>query len=70
MNLFGHLVGLLGRGIGSMQASTYTGEHNTEKRGYTSMLRTGSNHDVCIPAIQNQNRPHTSRPLGPDTVVT
>jgi hypothetical protein len=31
MNLLRHLIGLLGRGITSNKASTYTGQHNTEK---------------------------------------
>jgi hypothetical protein len=40
MYLFGQLVGLLGRGIGPTQGVyLHTGQHNTEKRGHTSMPR-------------------------------
>jgi len=38
---FGHLVGLLGRGSARHKASTYKGQHNTEKRGHTLMPRVG-----------------------------
>jgi len=31
------LVGLPRQGIGHLKASTYTGQHNIEKRGHTSM---------------------------------
>jgi hypothetical protein len=42
MNLFGQLVGLLGRVIGPTQGLyLHTGQHNTEKRGHTSMPRVG-----------------------------
>jgi hypothetical protein len=38
MNLFRHLVGLLGWGTSSAQGLyLHTGQHNTEKRGHTSM---------------------------------
>jgi hypothetical protein len=38
----GQLVGLLGRGISPTQGLyLHTGQHNTEKRGHTSMLRVG-----------------------------
>jgi hypothetical protein len=39
MNLFEHLVGLFGLVIS--KDCTYTGQHNTEKRGHTSMPRMG-----------------------------
>jgi len=40
MNLFGQLVGLLGRGINPTQGLyLQTGQHNTEKRGHTSIAR-------------------------------
>jgi hypothetical protein len=39
---FRHLVGLLGWGDqSSAKASTYTGQHNTERRRHTSMPRAG-----------------------------
>jgi len=41
MNLFGHLVGLLGWGSAHCKAATYTGQHNTEKCEHTSMPRAG-----------------------------
>jgi len=51
MNLFGHLVGLLGRGISPTQGhSTYTGQHNTEKRGHISMPRAGF--EPAIPVFE------------------
>jgi len=38
MNIYGQMVGLLGRGISPTQGlSLHTGQHNTEKRGHTSM---------------------------------
>jgi hypothetical protein len=50
-----HLVGLLGGGIGPHKASTYTGQHNTERRRQTSMPQAGSN--VVNSAI-NMNASH------------
>jgi hypothetical protein len=42
-NLFGHLVGLLGRGISPTQGLyLYREKHYTEKRGHTFMPRGGS----------------------------
>jgi hypothetical protein len=42
MNLFGHLVGILGWGISPTQGLyLYTGQYNTEKPGHTSMPRVG-----------------------------
>jgi len=40
MNLFGHLVGLFGGGPPRRKASTYIGQHDIEKSGHTSMIRT------------------------------
>jgi len=34
MNLFGHLVGSLDGGSARRRVSTYTGQHNTEKRAH------------------------------------
>jgi hypothetical protein len=56
MNVFGYLVGLLGRGIGPTQRSNYTGQHNTETRGHTSMPRAGF--EPSIPVFE---RPKTLR---------
>jgi hypothetical protein len=51
MNLFKHLVGLLGRGIGPTQGLyIHTGQHNTEKRGHTSMPRVGF--EPTIPVLE------------------
>jgi hypothetical protein len=53
MNLSGQLVGLLGRGIGPTQGLyPHTGQHNTEKRGHTSMPRVGF--EPTIPVFERQ----------------
>jgi len=36
-SIFGHLVGLLGWEISHRKATTYTGQHDTEKCSHTSM---------------------------------
>jgi len=54
MDPFEHLVGLFGRGSVRRKASTYTGQHNTEKHGHTSMPRAG-----FVPAIPMFERPKT-----------
>jgi hypothetical protein len=41
MNLIGYLIGTLDGDSAQRKASTYTGQHNTEKGGHTSMPRTG-----------------------------
>jgi hypothetical protein len=57
----GQVVGLLGRVIGRTQGLyLHTGQHNTEKRRHTSMLRVGF--EPTIPVFE---RPQTARPLGP-----
>jgi len=59
MNLFGHLVGLLGWGISPTQGLyLHTAQHNTEKRGHTSMPRAGFE-----PAIPVFERSKTERDL-------
>jgi hypothetical protein len=59
MNLLGHLVGFLGWGISPTQGLyLHTGQHNTEKRGHTSMPRAGF--DPTIPVFE---RPKTVRAL-------
>jgi len=58
-NLFRHLIGHLGRGIGPTQGLyLYTGQHNTEKRGHTSMPGVGFE-----PTISVLERPKTVRAL-------
>jgi len=47
--LFDILVGLLGWGSAHRKSCTYTGQHNTEKRGYTFMPRAGF--EPTIPAF-------------------
>jgi hypothetical protein len=37
INQFRHLAGLLGRVTACRKAFTYTGQHNTERRGQTAM---------------------------------
>jgi hypothetical protein len=60
------LVGLLGRGDqSSAKASTYTGQHNTEKHRHTSMPRAGFE-----PAIPMFERPKTVRALDRAAVDT
>jgi len=51
MNLFRQLVGLLGRGICPTQGLyLHTGQHETEKRGHTSMPRVGF--EPTIPVLE------------------
>jgi hypothetical protein len=38
-SIFGHLIGILGRGSARRKAITNTGQNNTERRGHTSMPR-------------------------------
>jgi len=61
------LVGLLGRGIGPTQdLYLHTGQHNTEKRGHTTMPRIGF--EPMIPVFEQCQRQYvsqTARPLGP-----
>jgi len=58
MNLLGHLVGLLGWGLAQHKASTYTGQHNTEKRGQTSMPGVG--YKTTIPVFKQMKTVHAS----------
>jgi hypothetical protein len=48
-SIFGHLVGLPGRGISRRKASTYTGQHKIEKRGHISMPWAGF--ETMIPVL-------------------
>jgi len=57
-SIFGQLVGLLG--CPRRKATTYTGQHNTEKRGHTSTPRAGF----------EPTMPWTVRPLGPAKMQT
>jgi hypothetical protein len=58
MNMFGHLVGLLGCGISPTQGLYLHKSHNTEKRRHTSMPRAGF--EPVIPVFE---RPKTVRAL-------
>jgi len=58
-SIFGHLVGLLGRGISPTQGVYLHGQHNTEKRAHTFMPRTGF--ELVIPVFE---RSKTVRALG------
>jgi len=56
-SIFGHLVQLLGRGISPSHGHyLHTGQHNTEKRGHTSMPRAG-----FVPTISVFERLRTVR---------
>jgi hypothetical protein len=62
IEIFRHMVGLLGRVISPSQTSTYTGQHNTERRGQTSMPYAGF--ELTIPATNRPRpTPQTARPL-------
>jgi len=51
MNIFGHLVGLLGRGISPTEGLyLHTGQHNTERLGRTSVHRAGF--ELAIPVFE------------------
>jgi hypothetical protein len=56
------MVGLLGRVISRRKVSNYTGQHNTERRGLTSMP--GAGFEPTIPATNRPRpTPQTARPL-------
>jgi hypothetical protein len=58
----GQLVGLLEQGIGLMQGLyLYAGQHNTEKRGHTSMSRVGF--EPMIPVFKWLKTVHASECL-------
>jgi hypothetical protein len=60
MNVFRHLVGLFGRGIGPTQGPYLhrTTQHRTEKRGHTSMPRVGI--EATIPVFKQPKAIHAS----------
>jgi hypothetical protein len=68
LELFRHMVGLLGEWSARRKASTYTGQHNTERRRQTSMPWAG-----LEPTIPTTNRPRptpqTARPLWPACIL-
>jgi hypothetical protein len=64
LELFRHTVGLLGWVISRHKASTYTGKHNTERRGQTPMPCVGF--EPTIPATNRPRpMPQTAQPLWP-----
>jgi len=63
--IFGHLVGLLGRGSARRKAITYTGQHKRVKRGHTSMPRAGL--EPTIPVFE---RSKTVRGLDGAAILT
>jgi hypothetical protein len=66
MNLCGHLVGLLGRGISPTQGLyLHTEQHNTEKRGHTSMPRVGF--ESMIPVFEQPKTVRASDRLATGT---
>jgi hypothetical protein len=52
-------------GSARRKASTYTGQHNTEKRGHTSMPRVGFEPKIPVFERPKTVRAQTARPLEP-----
>jgi len=53
-----------------LKASTYTGQHNTEKRGYTHpCLEWDSNPWSQFSSCPRSCAPKTARPLGPANIL-